>query len=154
MGTSSSRIRRAAATLVTDATRSPAMLVSNSRRAAAHKAASSLTINMVCSLLLMALSISRYFFSCRLCRRHMLVRCDIQHAMNFLRQLFHPEWFGDVRQVVALQKLPRLPRDDIADHEHEQFTRGITASFQRFVEMLPVKTGHLHVAKDQVQRLS
>ncbi len=78
---------------------------------------------------------------------------DCQHAMNFLRQLFHPERFGDVRQVVAFEKLPCLCGDNIAGDEQEAFTQGITGALQRLVEMLPIETGHLHVADDQVEGL-
>src|SRR4029077_19086225 len=138
-GASSPRILRAAATLVTDATRSPAMPVSNSRRAAAHSAASSLTTNMVRSLLAMALSVSGNVLSCRLCGRRLMVRFDRQHAINFFRQLFHPERLGDMRQAVAFQELPRLRGNDVAGDEKEPLPQGIPGTLERFIEMLAVE---------------
>src|SRR5260370_20464652 len=108
---------------------------------------------MVCSRWPMSLSISRCIFSGRLCMRPLLVGGDCQHTMNFLRQLFHPERFGDVRQVIAFEKLPCLCGDDVAGNEQEAFTQGITGALQRLVEMLPIETGHLHVADDQVEGL-
>jgi len=53
----------------------------------------------------MALSISCCVLSCQFASRRLMAGRDCQHTVNFLRQLFHAERFGDVRQVVAFQKL-------------------------------------------------
>src|ERR1700730_1305080 len=152
-GASSSRIRFAAAKLATEATRSPAIRASNSRRAAAHNAASSLTTNIVCFLLPKPSSISCCVLSCHFCGPPLMVVSNRQHTVNLFRQLFHAERFGDVRQVVTFQELPRLRGNRIAGHEKEPLSQRISGALQRCVEVLPIEPGHLHIADDQVEGL-
>ncbi len=73
--------------------------------------------------------------------------------MNFFRQLFHTKRFGDVRKMVAFQKFPRLRGQNVAGHEQEPLSQRIPRTFQRFIEMLPIETGHFHVADNQVECL-
>src|SRR5580704_3301195 len=149
-GASSSRMRRAAPTLFTAATRSPAILVSNSRRAAAHRAASSLTNSMVCSRFCMSLSVSRFIFSfC--CQCHCFAwRVACQHGAHLFRQLLDTERLGDMGQVISCQELARLRRDDVAGYEQKAFAQRISRADQRFIKMLSVQPWHFHVADHQV----
>src|SRR5207245_88380 len=116
-----------------------------------HNVASSLTTNLVCSRFNMASSISCCTLSGFLGSRWLLVDLQFQNAAHFFRQLFHAERFGNMRHVVSFQELTRLRCNNVASHEKEPLSQGVSGTFQEFIEMLPVEAGHLHVADDQIE---
>ena len=61
-----------------------------------------------------------------------MVSRDSQHTTNFIRQLFDAERFGNVRQVVAFQKLTRLRGDKIAGDKKKALAQWIAEAFQGF----------------------
>lgn len=94
-----------------------------------------------------------HFLVCLLGSRSASSACAlaVQDTKYFRRQFLDAERFGHVRKTISFQEFLGLRGDHVASHKQKPLLQGIPRARQRLVEMLPVQSGHFHVANDQVE---
>ena len=75
----------------------------------------------------------------------------VENLVNARGQLFDAKGFGKMRQTAALKERLGRGGDDVAGDEQKTVTQRIAAIGEALVKMLPVESGHFHVADDQVE---
>src|SRR5271168_2096816 len=75
----------------------------------------------------------------------------IENSAHALGELFHAKGFGEMRQMIALEKGLGGRGDDVARDEEKIVPQIVAGTHESLIELLAVESGHAHVADDKVE---